>query len=338
MAALPPLTHHEILSLVAPFSRRGFQSDLAASDRAARRLVLRRRPQPASPTTLVEPQEHLELEPAGAGRLRLVRHLAWADGLAATLEAEGAEAEALLSRIEAVPVGRHRADGPGWSLAASFRAAASGLALRHAQARLNSLHLDMKLTGVAGYPADLELRGAGPGAPRSLPEDLLAVLGTSWSPLTTVRRGWLATLRLRGEEPRRSQAAEAGLHQAVAHLARTLAEPPARFHERHRAARWAVAARTALPWAIGALVVAAALWAQRQGPGAQPVLALLANIAPPLLLAVVFMRREMLRLACPRRPRPPPPDAWPVRPDRTTPSMTDAAGPPPSTTEARTAP
>ncbi|MBL8302713.1 MAG: hypothetical protein JNM26_08075, partial [Ideonella sp.] len=38
---LPPLSHHEILTLVAPFTRAGRSVDLAASDRPARVLRFR---------------------------------------------------------------------------------------------------------------------------------------------------------------------------------------------------------------------------------------------------------------------------------------------------------
>ena len=38
-AALPALTHHEILRLVEPFVRAGHRPDLAASDRTRRRIV-----------------------------------------------------------------------------------------------------------------------------------------------------------------------------------------------------------------------------------------------------------------------------------------------------------
>jgi len=41
MDATAPLTHHEILALVAPFARRGRRVDLAASDRVARRIAFR---------------------------------------------------------------------------------------------------------------------------------------------------------------------------------------------------------------------------------------------------------------------------------------------------------
>ena len=44
----PPLTHHEILALAAPFARAGWQVDLAASQRAERRIAFRPLERPAS--------------------------------------------------------------------------------------------------------------------------------------------------------------------------------------------------------------------------------------------------------------------------------------------------
>ena len=93
-------------------------------------------------------------------------------------------------------------------------------------------------------------------------------------------------------------------------LAGTLAEPPGRFHERHRAARWAVVGRGLTPWLVGLGVVAVALWARQRGGSS--VLALLANVAPPLLMGLFFVRREMPRIALPRWPARLADDAWPV--------------------------
>jgi hypothetical protein len=111
----------------------------------------------------------------------------------------------------------------------------------------------------------------------------------------------MSRVSLRGEEPRRSREALARLDEALAHLARTFAEPPARFHARHRPARWGVALRSTLPWVGGAAIVGGALLVRREGGHA--VLALLANAAPPLLMILLFVRREMPRIGIPRLPR-----------------------------------
>ena len=70
----PPLTHHQILALVEPFSRSGRQVDLAASDRLARRLLFKPRQLPADGAcpALVET---LQLDCHEGGHHRLTRRL-----------------------------------------------------------------------------------------------------------------------------------------------------------------------------------------------------------------------------------------------------------------------
>ena len=181
--------------------------------------------------------------------------------------------------------------------------------LKAAQAQVGSLTLRMSLSGVGGYPAEIELLRP-PAADLRLPHDLLAVLGRAWEPLTELNRGWVARVTVLGEEPRRSREASAHFECALAHVAATLAEPPARYHARHRAARWAVVARGLTPWLVGLGVVAVALWARQSGGSS--VLALLANVAPPLLMGLFFVRREMPRIALPQWPTRLADDAWPV--------------------------
>lgn len=346
MSSLPPLTHHDIVELVEPFVRRGRQPDLAASDRAARRVSFVRvghEPEPAADgRTLPAREETLELDAADAPTLRLTRTLTTGAGLQATLTAEGEDAAELLHRIEGIPAARQFLLGPAGAIAALRQRSTPGsssakapvavavattaslgdappLVLTGAQARVAGLEVHVKVSGVAGFPAELELRrgdrdtaGAADGGatPRQLPEDLLAVLGRSWDRLTPVRAGWLGSVELRGAEPHRSRDAEAKLRLTLDHLARTLAEPPARFHERHAAARWLFALRGSLPLAVGAALVGTALVVQRLGDEYSSVLALLANLAPPLLMGLFFLRREMPRIGLPRPPRRLPASAW----------------------------
>jgi len=88
-------------------------------------------------------------------------------------------------------------------------------------------------------------------------------------------------------------------------LARTLAAPPARFHDRHRRARWGVVLRRALPTltALSLLVTVALLprlgVASIEGPW------LLLYHVPTLLLAGAFMLQEMPRFEIPPLPRRP---------------------------------
>jgi hypothetical protein len=67
-AALPALTHHEILRLVEPFVRAGHRPDLAASDRTRRRIVFHPQAVAAeqgqdTPTSAPPLTQTLELDP-----------------------------------------------------------------------------------------------------------------------------------------------------------------------------------------------------------------------------------------------------------------------------------
>jgi hypothetical protein len=253
-----------------------------------------------------------------AGRQRLTRTLVLAgpEGAAAappaTLRAEGTDAAALLARLSAVPHARQFVAAGGTWAALQQRLPAATHAppvLLGATAQVAGLTLQLKVSGVQGFPAELELlRPAGDA--RRLPEDLLAVLGRRWDRLTALSRGWVGQLALRGPEPRRSDEARAGIAMALEHLARTLAEPPARFHERHRGARWRVALRGTGPVLAGAALVGLALHLQSLGDAYSSYLGLLANLAPPLLMGLFFLRREMPRIGLPRPPRPLQADAW----------------------------
>ena len=100
---LPPLTHHEILSRVGPFTQRGRRVDLAASDRLQRRLHFVAVDRPAVEGVLPALRETLSLDLSLSGRALLVRELRSSDGLCATLQTEGDDLAALLARIESVP-------------------------------------------------------------------------------------------------------------------------------------------------------------------------------------------------------------------------------------------
>lgn len=348
-ATLPPLTHHEILALVEPFVRAGHRPDLARSDRVQRRIVFHPQALPGGvagppgepddgsdgssappPGTGVGPitaptndsvtgptlTQTLVLEQPAPGRCMLARSLAVAAGPEACVELEGEDPAALLLRLQALPPQRQFLVVDGVTVALRQRlpapdpgGAPAAPVLREAEAGVAGLTLRARVSGVGGYPAELELlRGDGP-APH-LPDDLLAVLGGPWSHLTALQRGWIGTIALRGEEPRRSALALERLAQTVAHLACTLAEPPPRFHERHRRARWIAGLRGTLPVGVGLAVIGAALYAQRLGPEGQSTLAMLANATPPLLLMLLFLRKEIPRIGLPRVPRRPAPDAW----------------------------
>src|SRR5512145_905587 len=104
--AAHPLTHHDILGLVAPFVRRGRHVDLPASDRMARRVAFRPVEHAAEASGRPPLVETLALEHPEPGWFELTRTLRLADGLQATLVTEGRTAAEVLERVEAVPLER----------------------------------------------------------------------------------------------------------------------------------------------------------------------------------------------------------------------------------------
>lgn len=309
-----PLTHHAILALVAPFARRGRRVDLAACDRAAGRIAFRAVDHPPA-GRLPALRETLSLARQPRGAWRLERTLEPADGgPAATLTADGPEPGTLLERVDAVPPAAQLDAGPGWTLAMAHRLPpgaprpdeTASLVLSRGLVRARGLELAMKVPTVSGISADLTIGDAGP----ALPDDLLEVLGRAWGRLDRGVGGWTAHVGLRGRGDERYRDAEAKLRAVAAHLGRTLGEPPARYRERLRGTRWAVAARRCLPLAsvlglVGAAAAVPSLGLARESP----IWMLIFN-APPLLLALFFSLREMPRIVLPRAPRGPTDAAW----------------------------
>jgi hypothetical protein len=299
----PPLTHHEILGLAAPYARRGLHVDLAASDRQARRLVFK-------PDAAAGLRETLELDSLGTGSFRLTRRLARDDGLQATVQALGADPGALLAPVQGLPPARLFSSGEGWTLARSYAwpwfddadAAAEPCTLSRAELRLQGLTLKLELSRVRGVAADLSLQPR-PGELLELPEDLLAVLGWDWARLVREPAGWKSKLRLRGRPAQRSARAERALAAAAGHLAQVLAEPPARFHERLLWARWGVVLRRAIPTltALGLLGGVALL--PRTTIADAPGLWVALHYLPIGLLALAFGLQELPRFEIPPLPR-----------------------------------
>jgi hypothetical protein len=156
---MQPLTHHEIIALVEPFSRRGRHVDLGASQRLERRLVFKplahgpqvladlaapiaQTAQAAQPAQTTEPSpparpgeegapapsgllETLTLEQPYEGHFKLTRELRLTSGpnagLSARLHAEGPDAGQLLQHLESVAPRRQFLAGEGCFAALSHR-------------------------------------------------------------------------------------------------------------------------------------------------------------------------------------------------------------------------
>jgi hypothetical protein len=90
---------------------------------------------------------------------------------------------------------------------------------------------------------------------------------------------------------------------SVSHLAAALAEPPARFHDRHVAARWRVVARRSVPALTCIVLIGGSIVLARLDLAQDSVVRMLLFNAPPLLLIGAFCLRETPRIEIPPLPR-----------------------------------
>ena len=221
----PPLTHHEILRLIAPFTRRGHHADLGASDRSERRLAFKPIEHEAESPALTGLCETLQLENPRSETYRLIRTLTLRSGLTATLRIDGTDPAELLAGIETVSPPRQFVAVAGHLIAKSYRlettthkplndAPALRMLLISAEARVDGLTLLLKAETGKGYPAEITLRPVADGT-LDLPDDLLAALGWDWGVLRPRGKEWMAMLKAPGREPRRSRRIELRLEQTV---------------------------------------------------------------------------------------------------------------------------
>ena len=240
--AVLPLSHHDIVELVRPFAERKRHIDLAVSNRLERRLIFKP-PAVEGPGQADEaaPHETLQLEGLASGNWRLTRLLRERGGLQAMLQAVGSKPGELLARVEAVDTARHFRHGAGYRIARDYAIDDTGLVLTRAVLQLDEgLRLQIVVPEMRRMSGSIELTATQGEGLAELPEDLLAVLGWSWSRLERGRLNMSGKLRLRGSAESRTAQAEAALDRVAGHLAQTLAEPPARFHDRLKLARYGV--------------------------------------------------------------------------------------------------
>ena len=327
---LQPLTHHEIIRLIEPFTRRGRHVDLPNSDRHLRQLRFKPVQHAIGAAGFPALTETIQLENPVEGKFRLTRVLTPDVGPAASLVAEGAQVGNLLACIEAVAPGDQLSQVDGAIVALSHRLevsddAAPGAARRVLTCGVAALHgltLTMKTPTVPGMPADLELRpDAGLIDP---PEDLLAVLGWRWTRLIRSKETWRASLQLRGKGAARNADAEAALDRAARHLAHTFAQAPGCFHRQHVLARWRVFARRGIPLMAIIALIATGIAIPSLNLSQESVVRMLIFNSPPLLMIVVFGMREVPRIEIPPVPRASPAPTWRTVPATASPSVVEA--------------
>ncbi len=320
-----PLTHHEILTLVEPFTRKGHHPDLAATNRLERSLVFKPVELSAEIEGVSTLTQTLQLDAKKTEAYVLTRTLACAtetdDKLEARLEIEGADPADLLACVDSIPPESQFRFGPGFRIAKSYRLLRSGgstpsgaPAAQKVLSKMSAHVSDFAVTATAprvkaDSEALIEIQPTA-GEYKKLPDDLLAVLGWDWGLISKRKDGWKATLRLRGREPDRSKKAECKLDGMVEHLVQTFTEAPVRFHERMRGARWGVALRRATPLLISiGLIGAAAASARLPLADDSPFRMMMMNL-PGFLMVFVFCMRKLPVIEIPPIPRASSAPAW----------------------------
>ena len=319
-----PLTHHEILRLIGPFTARGRHLDMGATRRGEREL--RFKPIDHPPTIDGAPtlREYLVLQVSNRGGYHLLRQLTPLTGedtaVPATLAAAGPDAAVLLEEIERFPVADHFRNYAGVWLQRSYRLEPGGrlddskreirdARLVEASAEVAGVRIDFDAE-VRGLPIEVRLR-APSGQRLVIPRDLLAVLGWHWQSAREYTNHWRSSIRVAKREPHRSRDIEDKLARTVHHLATTLSHPPAHFHASHTKARWRAACQRGIPlFAVLGLVIGALALARAPIQN-ETLLTALAFHAPPLMLLAFFLSFDHLTdFEIPRVPRALKQDAW----------------------------
>lgn len=314
----PPLTHHDILLVVAPFAAHDRHVDLEATDRQARELVFK--PVIHNPESNHPIEEHLRLKQLSSRRYRLTRTLT-ADGLSADISIEGEDIARLLDEIERVEPGTQFKHHDDWTLALSYDLEPITKArnpdntteyrrvFRYARAFLGDFSLEVNGSRGRGLSTELKLTSR-TRRPLKIPDDFLAVIDWGWGPLRRTRGEWQGTLRLARREPKRTLDAEDKLERTLAHLAEISAMSPTRFHDEYGRARWRVALQRVTPLLVLVGMVALSPLVFLVDLDKHAFMRMFVFHLPPLLMVVLFARHELPLVEIPPLPRPLTIPAW----------------------------
>lgn len=307
--AVPPLSHHEILTIVGPLARTGRRVDLDRSDRQERILVFDERTHAAHGEDHPELLETLTLRTPRPGSYHLKRTLEGPKGITARAELWTRSVEDAVRAMEALPPAtQFRRYSGGW---AAFHHALDPdpdipPRLLGGEAWVTERRLELDAGGAAGLPADLKL-GEHPDGDADFPDDLLAVLGRGWRPMRRTPNGWKSTVQIARREPRRSEQVEKRLIRTAEHLEEVFSASPDAFHRSFRGRRWTVLWWRSLWIQMGVLILAVSLILfQNQTLEDSPWLRMWVQVAPVLLFVGTFFysSRDTRVMELPKIPGP----------------------------------
>jgi hypothetical protein len=316
---MTPLSHHEIVTLVAPFAGLGRHVDLKASNRLERRLVFKSIDHPAASSVVGPLTEELVLESPEEGAFQLTRTLTSSEGLAASLSASGPDPGALLQRIERVPLSRHFTRTPDFTIAFSYRLAPGMAGTDDSRARVQPLltkasaTLEMVNVGFDFSPLNdrrvpLEIRPK-EDAVSALPSDFLTLLGSPWDRIERDTKGWRGRLYVPKAEPARTAFGERNVTEMVIHLVNALEASPTEFHHRYLKQRRRVLMRGVLTM-LGVLAAMAVSPLILVVAPDQPLLTTLASFWFPAVVFSLPFIASRVAFITPSWPRPLPATAW----------------------------
>ena len=308
----PPLSHHDILRASAPFVQRGLGANLAASDRAARRITFVPKTQDDEALALTYDLYLLPPDPPV-----LIRRAVLDGSLQATTNAQGMDVAGLIDAVQALAPERQFRRVGGALIADSYDVTNSGAPrLTACTSSIGPLLIEMDARTVVGEAMTTRLYVPDPNARLALPDDLFALVDRRWRPLFDHDDGWSTSLRPPVREPQRSDAARDIFGATMDHVARVLSEAPGAYHQTYGRRRWWVFWRRYVPIGACVAIVGALPLIDRFLIGDDTTLHPGFISLPPMLMIVVMLLswRDMPLFEIPPRPRRLPDHAWPASP------------------------